>query len=94
MILDIGIMGNWATQLMAIGGVLAGIYWICYQIFAVKTKIQEHDDCISDSLEERQILLRAQKATLEAVSGKRCNGNVDDSINEIDDYMMRKSHEK
>ncbi len=94
MVIDIGIMGNWATQLMAIGGLLAGVYWICYQIFAAKLKIQEHDECINDSLDERQILLRAQKATLEAVSGKRCNGNVDDSINEIDDYMLRKIHEK
>jgi hypothetical protein len=40
------------------------------------------------------ILLRAQKAALEAISGKRCNGNVDDSISEIDDYLISKAHEK
>ncbi|PKM61435.1 MAG: hypothetical protein CVU99_03560 [Firmicutes bacterium HGW-Firmicutes-4] len=94
MIIDIGVIGGWSSQILAIGGLCGGVYWICLQIFTIKSKIAEHDECINDSLEERMILLRAQKAALEAVSGKRCNGNVDDSITEIDDYMLKKSHEK
>jgi hypothetical protein len=94
LVIDIGILGGLSSQLLAIGGVCGGVYWICKKIFAVENKLAEHDKCIDDSLEERMILLRAQKAALEAISGKRCNGNVDDSITEIDDYLINKAHEE
>ncbi|MEO1815235.1 MAG: hypothetical protein ABGU93_06580 [Acetobacterium sp.] len=91
---DITVLGSWSGALLTIGALFGVVYKFCRRADKIEEKIQEHDDCINDSLEERMILLRAQKAALEAVSGKRCNGNVDDSINEIDEYMLRKSHEK
>lgn len=91
---DITVFGGWAGAALSIGALFGVVYRFCRRADKIEEKIQEHDDCINDSLEERMILLRAQKAALEAISGVRCNGNVDDSIKEIDDYMIKKSHEK
>lgn len=92
--MDITVFGGWAGAALSIGALFGIVYRFCRRADKIEEKIQEHDECISDSLEERMILLRAQKAALEAVSGKRCNGNVDSSIQEIEDYMMKKTHEK
>lgn len=91
---DITVLGGWSGALLTIGALFGVVYKFCRRADKIEEKIQEHDDCINDSLEERMILLRAQKAALEAISGKRCNGNVDDSISEIDDYLISKAHEK
>lgn len=93
MILDIGIMGNWATQLMAIGGLLAGVYWICYQIFAVKSKLSEHEKCIQDSQQERQLSIEVQKTILEVVAQNKNNGNVERAMKKIDEFLIEKAHD-
>lgn len=93
MVIDIGVMGNWATQIVAIGGLCAGVYWICSQIFAVKSKLAEHEDCIQDSKEERKLNIEVQKTILEVVAQNKNNGNVEAAMDKIDRFLNEKSHE-
>lgn len=93
MILDINIMGNWATQLLAIGGLCGGVYWICSQISAVKSKLSEHDECIKNSKEERKLSIEVQKTILEVVAQNKNNGNVEAAMDKIDRFLNEKSHE-
>lgn len=51
---------------------------------------QQHD--IDVSAVERYILMRSMRSCLEAVSGKRNNGNVDESITEINEFLAEQAH--
>lgn len=51
---------------------------------------QQHD--IDVSAVERYILMRSMRSCLEAVSGKRNNGNVDESIEEINEFLAEQAH--
>lgn len=51
---------------------------------------QQHD--IDVSAVERYILMRSMRSCLEAVSGKRNNGNVDESIDEINEFLAEQAH--
>lgn len=93
MILDIGIMGNWSTQLLAIGGLCGGIYWICREIFNVKDKLAEHDNCIQDSKEERRLLIEVNRTILEVVAHGKNNGNVEEAEKKIHEFLSEKAHE-
>ena len=93
MVIDIGIMGNFATQIVAIGGLCGGVYWICSQIIAVKSKLAEHDECIQDSKEERKLSIEVQKTILEVVAQNKNNGNVEEAMDKIDRFLNEKSHE-
>lgn len=93
MVIDIGVMGNWATQIVAIGGLCVGVYWICSQIIAVKSKLAEHEDCIQDSKEERKLSIEVQKTILEVVAQNKNNGNVEAAMDKIDRFLNEKSHE-
>lgn len=101
MVIDVFYTSQVMGALMVIGAFLSGTIGavITYvfrnkkEIASLKQSLAEHEEMINDSLTERMILLRGQKTIMEVVSQKRCNGNVEDSIREIDDYLMEKSHE-
>lgn len=93
MVVDIGVIGNWATQIMAIGGLFGGVYWICSQISSVKNKLSEHDKCIQDSQEERKLSIEVQKTILEVVAQNKNNGNVELAMEKIDKFLIEKAHD-
>jgi len=94
MVLDVGMIANWAAAVATIGFILGWIYKkTVKELITLKIDVNEHDIVIKDIMSEMEILLRAQKAALEAVSGKQCNGNVDKSIIEIDEYLFKKTHQ-
>lgn len=94
MVIDIGIIGGWSAQLLAIGGLFGGVYWICTNIFAVKNKLAEHDKCIQESLDERQLSIEIQKTILEVVAHGKNNGNVKAAEAKIDKFLNKKAHEE
>lgn len=47
---------------------------------------------VQDSKEERLILLKAQLACLKGLKEQGCNGPVTQAINDIENYIITKSH--
>jgi len=97
-LIDIFVLKDWLSAgAIIFGAVSACVIWIYQKIFRRINRIEEQNiailEDIVDSTEERIVIMNALKATLEAVSGKRCNGNVDDSIDEIDNYLNVRAHE-
>lgn len=56
-----------------------------------KTKIQDQD--IEESKQERLILLKGQLACLKGLKEQGCNGPVTKTINDIESYLITKSHQ-
>lgn len=48
---------------------------------------------VQDSKEERLILVNGILACLKGLKEKGCNGPVTEGINQIENYLMRKSHD-
>lgn len=48
---------------------------------------------VKDSKEERLILVNGVLACLKGLKEQGCNGPVTEGINQIEDYLMRKSHD-
>lgn len=48
---------------------------------------------VQDSKEERLILLKAQLACLKGLKEQGCNGPVTKAIGDIEEYLMKKSHD-
>ena len=48
---------------------------------------------IKDSKEERLILVNGVLACLKGLKEQGCNGPVTEGINQIEDYLMKKSHD-
>lgn len=48
---------------------------------------------INDSKEERLILLKGQLACLKGLKEQGCNGPVTQGIKDIEEYMIKKSHD-
>lgn len=48
---------------------------------------------VEDSKEERLILLKGQLACLKGLKEKGCNGPVTQGINDIENYIIKKSHD-
>ena len=59
----------------------------------VEKKREEYEKEVEKSKEERMILLRGELAALKGLKEMGCNDAVTHSINEIEDYMMEKSHD-
>lgn len=47
----------------------------------------------TDSKEERLILLKAQLACLKGLKEQGCNGPVSQAIGDIEEYLLKKSHD-
>ena len=62
-------------------------------IKAIKLEMEKEKDDINDSKEERLILLRGQLACLKGLKEQGCNGPVTQGIKDIEEYMMKKSHD-
>lgn len=59
--------------------------------------LKKEIDClkseVQDSKEERLILLKGQLACLKGLKEQGCNGPVTHAINDIEDYLMKKTHD-
>lgn len=59
----------------------------------LKKEIKHLKINIIDSKEERLILLKAQLACLKGLKEQGCNGPVTQAINDIENYIIAKSHD-
>ena len=59
--------------------------------------LKKEIDClkseVQDSKEERLILLKGQLACLKGLKEQGCNGPVTHAIDDIEDYLMKKTHD-
>lgn len=65
----------------------------CEEIKELKEEVKRLKSEIADSKEERLILLKAQLACLKGLKEQGCNGPVAQAIGDIEDYLMKKSHD-
>ena len=60
-------------------------------------KLKEEIKClkseVQDSKEERLILLKGQLACLKGLKEQGCNGPVTKAIGDIEEYLMKKTHD-
>lgn len=59
----------------------------------LEQKSNEQDREIEESKSERLILLKGQLACLKGLKEQGCNGPVTQAINDIENYLISKSHE-
>jgi|LGOV01.1.fsa_nt_gb hypothetical protein len=90
--IDISGVGTFARELAAIGGLAVGIFWVCSQAIFVKNKLDEHDNCIKESKEERKLTIELQRTILEVVARNKNNGNVEEAMEKIDKFLDEKAH--
>ncbi len=62
-------------------------------ITKLKKEIDRLKSDVQDSKEERLILLKGQLACLKGLKEQGCNGPVTQAINDIEDYIITKSHD-
>lgn len=60
---------------------------------ALEEKTEFQDKEIKESKEERLILLKGQLACLKGLREKGCNGPVTKGIEDLETYLINKSHE-
>lgn len=94
------VMGN----LSIMAGFFFGIYQFIKKIALDKIAKNEADikalqrevgnlkSEVEDSKEERLVLLKAQLACLKGLKEQGCNGPVTQAIEDIEDYLIKKSH--
>lgn len=97
----VGIMGT----LSVMAGFFFGIYKFVKKVVLDKIDKNTNDikslqlevgrlkSEIAYSKEERLILLKGQLACLKGLKEQGCNGPVTHAINDIEDYLMKKSHD-
>lgn len=97
----VGIMGT----LSVMAGFFFGIYKFVKKVVLDKIDKNTNDinslqlevgklkSEVADSKEERLILLKGQLACLKGLKEQGCNGPVTHAINDIEDYLMKKSHD-
>lgn len=59
----------------------------------LKTEVDWLKSEVKDSKEERLILVNGVLACLKGLKEKGCNGPVAEGINQIEEYLMKKSHD-
>lgn len=59
----------------------------------LQTKISVLESKSEDSAEERLLLIRGLLACLKGLKEKGCNGPVTKGIEDIEEYLMKKSHD-
>lgn len=62
-------------------------------IKVLQEKVQVIEDEIKEGKEERLILLKGQLACLKGLKEQGCNGPVTQAIQDIEEYILTKSHE-
>lgn len=61
-------------------------------IQVLQEKVQVIEDEIKEGKEERLILLKGQLACLKGLKEQGCNGPVTQAIQDIEEYILTKSH--
>lgn len=59
----------------------------------LKQDVEKLKSEVQDSKEERLILLKGQLACLKGLKEQGCNGPVTQGIKDIEDYIIKKSHD-
>lgn len=97
----VGIMGT----LSVMAGFFFGIYKFIKKVVLDKIDKNANDikvlneevgrlkSEVADSKEERLILLKGQLACLKGLKEQGCNGPVTHAIDDIENYLMKKSHD-
>lgn len=62
------------------------------RINQLETETEKQAKRISDSLEERELLMRGMLASLKGLQEQGCNGPVTESITNIEEYLNRQAH--
>lgn len=63
------------------------------RIDSLEKKDKVHEDYIQSSKDEFNLLIRGQLACLKGLKEQGCNGSVTQGINDIEEYLLQKSHE-
>ena len=63
------------------------------EIEVLKKDVKHLKRDVEDSKEERLILLKGQLACLKGLKEQGCNGPVTQTINDIENYIIKKSHD-
>lgn len=96
---------TWIGDLGILIGAIFGMYRFYKKNFAdtinelkkrvgsLEERCNMQDKDIQDSKEERLILLKAQLACLKGLKEQGCNGAVTQSIADLEEYLIKKSHE-
>ena len=97
----VGVMGT----LSVMAGFFFGIYQFIKKVVLDKIDKNANDikvlneevgrlkSEVADSKEERLILLKGQLACLKGLKEQGCNGPVTHAIDDIENYLMKKSHD-
>lgn len=97
----VGVMGT----LSVMAGFFLGIYQFIKKVVLDKIDKNANDikvlneevgrlkSEVADSKEERLILLKGQLACLKGLKEQGCNGPVTHAIDDIENYLMKKSHD-
>lgn len=97
MVIDLNNVANWIVAILTIGTpFLAICKWILSVIDRIKNVEEEEEKLekeIKDSKDERMILLKGQLACLKGLKEQGCNGPVTQVIQDIEKYMIDKSHD-
>lgn len=64
-----------------------------HEIELLKDEMERLKSEVQDSKEERLILLKGQLACLKGLKEQGCNGPVSQGIKDIEEYIIRKSHD-
>lgn len=97
MVIDLGNIASWIGIIVTIGApCLAICKWILSIVDRIENVEKEEEESkkeIQDSKEERMILLRGQLACLKGLKEQGCNGPVTQAIQDIEKYLINKSHD-
>lgn len=64
-----------------------------HEIGLLKDEMERLKSEVQDSKEERLILLKGQLACLKGLKEQGCNGPVSQGIKDIEEYIIKKSHD-
>lgn len=97
MIIDIGVMAQWADAYMAIWALVGGFVFAAYKLTKwlrkLNSTVEFHEKEIKKSCEERQLNIEIMKTILEVVALNKNNGNVEEAMSKIDKFINEKAHE-
>lgn len=97
MIIDVGALGEWASAVLALFGLVSPILFFLYKQYRkledMKSWNAKQQKDIDRLAEEQALQTNALKALLEAQRDGRSNGNVTGAIAEIEKWEQEKAHE-
>ena len=102
--ITIGQIVGWIGSLTVLASFFFGIYKFVKKVVLDKIEANKQDiellkkdmrhvkRDVEDSKEERLILLKGQLACLKGLKEQGCNGPVTQGINDLENYIIKKSH--